>query len=226
MGSTQFTGDKKAPVVSLLAPLERRFIAWAVPKVPAWLRSHHLTYMTVVWSALLPLASFAAAYTEALSWLWVAATAVFMQWVTDCLDGAVGRARNEGVRRWGFYMDHFLDYIFMACACGHFYFVVQEPWRDLYLLLVPLYAAFEVNSWLEYGATGTFRITYSGLGPTEVRLIVILSDVLFICGLGEAFTRHVLPLLMLVMVLLLLVLVKGASRRIWELDMREKGSVQ
>lgn len=224
MTATQFTGDRKAPIVSPSARLERRFIAWAVPRVPGWLRSHHLTYMTLLWSVLVVLGAYLSARSGSLLWLWLSAAAIFMQWVTDCLDGAVGRARNEGLKRWGFYMDHFLDYVFMACACGHFAFLVDEPGRTLFLLLVPLYAAFEVNSWLEFAATGVFRITYFWVGPTEVRALLVVLDIVFITGYGLHFAVYVLPWLMLLMLLLLVVLVRGSSRRVWELDMREKAA--
>ena len=45
-----FAGDKKTGQ-SLLGPIERRFIDWAVPKVPGRVMSHHLTALTAVWSS-------------------------------------------------------------------------------------------------------------------------------------------------------------------------------
>jgi hypothetical protein len=38
------------------------------------------------------------------------------QWFTDCLDGALGRYRDTGIPKWGYYMDHFLDFVFMCIA--------------------------------------------------------------------------------------------------------------
>ncbi len=37
-----------------------------------------------------------------------------LQWFTDSFDGALGRHRDTGIPRWGFYMDHFLDFVFMC----------------------------------------------------------------------------------------------------------------
>ena len=45
-----FAGDKKTGQ-SILGPIGRRFIDWAVPKVQAPIKSHHLTALTVAWSA-------------------------------------------------------------------------------------------------------------------------------------------------------------------------------
>lgn len=42
---TSFGGDKKKGS-SILGPVERRFIDWAVPRLPSWLLSHHLTMVT------------------------------------------------------------------------------------------------------------------------------------------------------------------------------------
>jgi archaetidylinositol phosphate synthase len=224
---SEFRGDKKEPIVSPFAPLERAFIQANVHRVPSWLRSHHLTYMTIAWSGLVLMGAFLASYDNNLHWLWICCLAIFLQWLTDCFDGAVGQARNEGLRRWGFYMDHFLDYVFMACASGHLALVAPDSQsRILFLLLIPLYGGFEVNSWLEFGATGRFRITYAGVGPTEVRILFLLLDVLFIAGLREPFCTYVLPVVMIALVLLLAVLVHGTSKRVWAMDMAEKEASQ
>jgi phosphatidylglycerophosphate synthase len=175
MKTPQFTGDRKEPLISPTAAIERRFVQWAVLRVPPWLGSQHLTMMTLGWSALVVLAGWMAG-RQSLWWLWLSSLAIALQWLTDCLDGAVGRLREQGLKRWGYYMDHFLDYVFMACAMGHYAFLFGEPTRTLFLLLVPLYAGFEVNSWLEHGATGKFRITFGGVGPTEARLLLILVN--------------------------------------------------
>ena len=47
---TEFAGDKKKGT-SLLGKVERRFIDWGIPKVPKPIMSHHLTYVTIFWSA-------------------------------------------------------------------------------------------------------------------------------------------------------------------------------
>lgn len=46
-----FAGDRVRQ--SVLGPPERRFIDWAVPKIPNPILSHHLTMLTLVWSVLM-----------------------------------------------------------------------------------------------------------------------------------------------------------------------------
>lgn len=220
MEPTAFTGDKKEPIVSPTAKVEKRLVTWAVPRVPLWLGSQHLTLMTIAWSALLVASAWLASLGNR-HWLWVSSLMLFLQWLTDCLDGAVGRTRNQGLRRWGYFMDHFLDYVFMACVMGHYAFLTAGATRVLFLLLVPLYSAMEVNSWLEYGATGKFRITYNGVGPTEVRIFFIVINTIIIFA-GAGWLTWALPPFMILLAALLVKTVHVTQKRIWAMDMEER----
>ncbi|MHC5154821.1 MAG: hypothetical protein ACYSO3_01575 [Planctomycetota bacterium] len=89
--------DGKAPMVSLLAVPEKRFIQWLTPKFPAWATSRLLTLMTIPW--ILGIIGFGmlAGKTQNPHWLWLSSLMIFMQWFTDSFDGAIGRSRNEGL---------------------------------------------------------------------------------------------------------------------------------
>ncbi|MHC4834579.1 MAG: CDP-alcohol phosphatidyltransferase family protein, partial [Planctomycetota bacterium] len=106
--------DGKAPMVSLLAAPEKRFIQWLTPKFPAWTTSRLLTLMTIPWIGGVIGFGMLAGKTQNPHWLWLSSLMIFMQWFTDSFDGAIGRSRNEGLIKWGFYMDHFLDFVFMC----------------------------------------------------------------------------------------------------------------
>ena len=106
--------NAKAPMKTLLSGPEKKFILWLAPKFPAWTTSRMLTMMTVLWVLGVIGFGMLAGKTGNLRWLWLSSLMVFMQWFTDCFDGAIGRARNEGLIKWGFYMDHFLDFVFMC----------------------------------------------------------------------------------------------------------------
>ena len=41
--------DQKAPMNTLLAPAEKRFIQWLAPHFPAWVETWQLTMLTVPW---------------------------------------------------------------------------------------------------------------------------------------------------------------------------------
>lgn len=70
---------------------------------------------------------------------------VFLQWFTDTLDGALGKYRNFGTRRWGFYMDHLFDYFFLAAMVMGYMFVFDVETLPLLFLFFVLAAGFMVS---------------------------------------------------------------------------------
>ena len=175
--------------------------------------------MMLPWSAGVLLAGWLARTN--VHWLWLSTAMLALQWFTDSFDGKLGKLRRLGIRRWGYFMDHFLDYVFMACVMGHYAFLVEAPTSTWFLVLVPLYGGYEVVSWLEYGATGTFRITYLFVGPTEVRLFFAAVNTGIIFG-GTAWLAPVMPIAIGVLAIGLVVIVYTTQRRIWAIDMEER----
>ena len=110
MTQVQFGGDKKTGKWAF-ATLERRMVTWLVPKVPSWLETYHLTMLTLVWCIGIVIASLLA--RQSMHWLWLVSAFIVLQYLSDVLDGAVGRYRDTGLVKWGFYMDHFLDFLFL-----------------------------------------------------------------------------------------------------------------
>ncbi|MEM8708967.1 MAG: hypothetical protein AAGE98_21070, partial [Actinomycetota bacterium] len=130
-----FAGDKKTGQ-SLLGPVERRFIDWAVPKVPRPIMSHHLTALTALWSAGAVLFGWLA--TDDLIWLNGVSVMVFLQWMTDSLDGSLGKYRKQGLVKWGFYMDHLLDLVFAGAIVIAYSFLVTAEWLEFLFLVLLL----------------------------------------------------------------------------------------
>jgi hypothetical protein len=52
-----------------------------------------------------------------------------MQYVTDHYDGKIGKYRNTGLVRWGYYMDHLLDYVFLCSIIIGYAFILPEKSR-------------------------------------------------------------------------------------------------
>jgi len=125
MNNRGFDGDKKLPIKTLLAPYERKFIDGNVKRFPRWIQGYHLTLMTIPWSMGLIAFGYLAAWRNNLNWLWLSSLMLFAQWFTDCFDGAMGRYRDTGIPKWGFYMDHFLDYVFMSAVFVGYSFLLE-----------------------------------------------------------------------------------------------------
>ena len=111
METQQFAGADKVNN-SFLSPLERRLVPLVIPRIPLWLETYHLTMLTFLWSGLILAFSYLAAGN--IRWLWAVSLMIALQWVTDYYDGKIGKHRNTGLVRWGYYMDHLLDYFFLA----------------------------------------------------------------------------------------------------------------
>ncbi len=214
-----FTGDRKVPLRSPTAALERRVIDFLVPRVPAWIEGYQLTLTTVPWSV----GALAAGYLARgnIAWLWLSSAMLFLQWFTDSLDGALGKYRDFGIPRWGYYMDHLLDYVFMAAVLGGYALLFEGRERVLWLVLIAVFGAFMVNSYLAFAASGDFKITFAGAGPTESRLaLIILNTGIIVFGTG--FVAAALPYAPVLLALVLVPVVWRTGRRIWRLDMEEK----
>lgn len=124
MGDDTFAGDRKKGQ-SLLGPYERRLIDWGVPRIPARILSHHLTYFTIVWSVAIVVFGWLAA--DDLAWLHAVSAMVFLQWLTDSFDGSLGKYRKQGLVRWGFFMDHLLDLVFAGSIVIAYSFSSPSP---------------------------------------------------------------------------------------------------
>ncbi len=215
----QFQGDKKLPFKSPLAKAEKRFIDYCVPRFPPWIEGYHLTLTTVLWSAGLILSGYLA--KQDLSWLWLASGMLFMQWFTDSFDGALGRYRDTGIPKWGFYMDHFLDFIFMCSILIGYAVLFEGLYRNIFLVLIPIFGAFMVNSYLSFAATTEFKITFLGMGPTELRLLIIILNTMIII-FGTGFVKKTLLFVPLFTMIALIIVVYRTQKYIWQIDMEDK----
>lgn len=127
--------------------------------------------LTLVWSFLNPVFGYLA--QSNLQWLWMVWVMIVFQYITDLFDGAVGRKRRTGLIKWGFYMDHFLDYV---CFCSLIFtgYIVAPAGLGAYFILL-LDGGFMVSSFLSFAATNQFQIYYFGFGQQRCESFLFLS---------------------------------------------------
>jgi phosphatidylglycerophosphate synthase len=212
--------DKKAPMNSLLAGVEKRFITWLTPKFPAWIGTWQLTMLTVLWSAGVIAFGILAGQGN-LRWLHLSSLMIFLQWFTDSFDGAIGRYRQTGLIKWGFYMDHFLDFVFMCAVVAGWTFLFDGVTRTLLWFMSLGMGALMVNAFLAFGATGQFKITYLRTGPTEVRAFFILINTAAVI-FGTNGLQTALPYIFGAFWLGIAVVVFRTQKKIWAMDMEIK----
>lgn len=218
MTTKTFRGDKKVGT-SILGGLEKRLKDWAVPRLPGYIETYHLTLMTVLWSVINVILGFYA--KKSLSILWLVSLMIVLQYITDLFDGELGRRRDTGLIKWGFYMDHFLDYIFLCSLVFVGYMISPEGLEIWYFALVVILGAFMVNSYLSFAATNAFEIYYFGIGPTEARIGFILINI-FIIYFGTNSFNILLPTVVLLCLAGLTVNTFLIQKNLWTIDMEAK----
>ena len=159
----QFAGGTKTNT-SFLTPLERRLAVRVLPRIPSWLQTYHLTMMTLVWSALILLFSCMAA--RDLRWLWMVSLMIFLQYVTDHYDGKIGKYRNTGLVRWGYYMDHLLDYVFLCSIIIGYAFILPERFRLAIIVINALLVAYGTRKMVN-------GLKYVNIGAAIVLAVIV-----------------------------------------------------
>ena len=209
-----FAGDKKHGQ-SILGPLERRFIDRSVGLFPRWVRSWQLTLLTVAWSAGMIVAGWRAGHNK--GWLWAMSVFVFLQWFTDSFDGTLGRTRGEGLVKWGFFMDHFLDTLFAGSVVIGYSFIAPTDMSFLFQLLLLVTCATMALSFLSFAATNQFQIAFFGIGPTEVRIgYIALNAIVYYAG--NSIFWWGLPVVLAANVAVLVLLTWRTHSRLWAID--------
>ena len=168
----------------LLARFERRFLPWLARKLPRRLLPDDMTALGVA-------AAFGvcAAYqlsNDGSGWLWVASALLVVQWLGDSLDGTLARVRGIQRPKYGYYLDHLVDAVSTA-AIGIGLGLSPYMLLSVGTLIVVAYLILSINVYLESFALGRFSLGYGYLGPTEIRLILILLNTALALGLGLDF---------------------------------------
>ena len=170
----------------LLGPLERPALAFFAKHMPKWVNSDMLTVLGLMGSVLSSV-SYAMVGMGAVKgnpWLFVASLGFVINWFGDSLDGTLARYRNMSRPNYGYYTDHAIDgitslLIFAGIGLSGIarFDVAMVALCGWLLLMVQVY--------LKTHATGVFEMTSIKLGPTEMRLmVIILNTVLFYFGAG------------------------------------------
>ena len=159
---------------SITAPLERRALAWLALRMPAWVNSDHLTLLGFA-AMFLAGASYALARWDHVGLL-LATVFLALNWFGDSLDGTVARLRNRQRPRYGFYVDHVIDTVGGLFVMGGLALSGFVDWR----IALGMYVAFlmlAIESSLAAYALGTFRLSCAKFGPTEIRILLALGNV-------------------------------------------------
>jgi len=175
--------------------------------------------LTLVWSGFILFFSYLAA--RDLRWLWGVSAMVALQYVTDHYDGKIGKYRGTGLVRWGYYMDHLLDYLFLCSVIIGYAFILPDRSRYQILIMLAIFAGYEVSTFLAFAATERLKISYLKFGPTEFRLALIVINALLV-QYGTRTMVNGLKYVNIGAAIGLVLMVYRTHKVIWALDMEHK----
>ena len=174
---------------SILNPYEKVVLQAIGKRIPSWVTADHLTLLGLFGSLVITIGYVLTMFGHA--WLWLASFGFFLNWLGDSLDGTIARLRNQQRPLYGFYIDHNVDCIceFLMVA-GAGLSVYMSMWVAL-LLIIP-YFMLEVYVMINAHLKNEFKLTYGKLGPTELRLIIVLVNTcLFFFEPVRTWTMHI-----------------------------------
>jgi phosphatidylglycerophosphate synthase len=102
-----------------------------------------------------------------------------LNWFGDSLDGTLARVRHEERPRYGYYVDHVIDAAgFLLLTLG----LILGGWMSPFagLAFLGAYYLLFIEIALATQARGTFRMSYWGLGPTELRIVLAAGALLLL----------------------------------------------
>ena len=162
--------EARREMTFLLAAPERRLLRFLAAHIPPSISPNHMTGLGVL-AACGTGAAYALSSVHT-AWLWAAIGCLVIQWFGDSLDGTLARVRGIERPRYGYYLDHIVD-AFATAVIG--LGLGLSPFVDMgvALALVIAYLVLSINVYLESSVLGVFKLGYSRIGPTEVRIILI-----------------------------------------------------
>ncbi len=158
--------------LSVTASAERRLLVWMAQLLPEAVNSDHLSAI-----ALLGMAGAGLSFAAMRLSKWGALGVVLflaVNWFGDSLDGTVARVRGQERPRYGYYVDHVIDAAGSTLLLGGMaYSGLIDPLIALALLAG--YLLVSAESYLATHAAGVFRMSFLGMGPTELRILIAIG---------------------------------------------------
>ena len=161
---------------SWVAGTEKKALLWLAVRTPQWIGPDHLTLlgsMAQVGAGL--------CYARA-RWNEYALLGVILfltvNWLGDSLDGTLARVRRCLRPRYGFYVDHMGDTLgALALMGGLALSGYMHPWIAIGLLVA--FLTLSIQSYLATHALGEFRLSFWRFGPTELRILLAVGNLLW-----------------------------------------------
>ncbi|MGH9790635.1 MAG: CDP-alcohol phosphatidyltransferase family protein [Candidatus Acidiferrales bacterium] len=159
---------------SVLTRAEKKTLAWLAARMPRWVNSDHLTALSLLAMLLAGGSYWLARYDR--RGLLLVCVCLAVNWFGDSLDGTLARFRKTPRPRYGFYVDHVVDtFGALALLGGLALSGYMSPLAAAVLLIA--YYILSIEVFLATYCLGTFHMSFGGLGPTELRILLAGANV-------------------------------------------------
>jgi phosphatidylglycerophosphate synthase len=160
-----------------LAGLERRCLVWMAGRLPSWVTSDGLTALALAAMVMTGLCYAWAPGRPAM--LLLAIVGLALNWFGDSLDGTLARVRRQQRPRYGFYVDHVVD------CFGVLFVVAGLAWSGYMTPAIAMgvliaYFMLSIEIFLATYCLAVFRLSFWGVGPTELRLLLAAGTIALI----------------------------------------------
>jgi archaetidylinositol phosphate synthase len=159
---------------SLFASPERKLLHLIVSRLPFWCTPDGLTVLGLFGCGLVMLGYWFGRWN--VGWMWLANLGLVVHWAGDSLDGTLARFRGIARPRYGFYLDQGIDVLgnlMITLGVG----LSNNVRLDFALLVLATYHMLAIQTYLRTIVDGTFHVDVGGLGPTEMRLAIMLMNI-------------------------------------------------
>jgi phosphatidylglycerophosphate synthase len=164
----------------LLGPLERPALKWLSMHMPHWVTPDHMTILGVIAAIIIFISYWLTTYSS--NFLWMASFGLVLNWFGDSLDGNLARYRHIERPKYGYFIDHIVD-AFSEILVGIGIGLSPYVRFDIALLALIGYMLMSVFVYISTYVKGIFKISFSKVGPTEFRLMLITANtVIFFIG--------------------------------------------
>lgn len=162
---------------SILNAAEKKVLVWLAERQPSWMTSDILTYIGTFGAIVIAVGYIMS--SRDMNWLWLSSLGFVVNWYGDSLDGTLARVRNRQRPIYGYYLDHTVDAVnelIIVLGIG----LSGMVHLSLALLILALYLMLTINVSINAHLKKEFRLTYARMGPTELRIIMIIVNTVLV----------------------------------------------
>ncbi len=158
---------------SLFMFVERPLLGALVKRMPAWINSDMLTGFGVFGAVVIFFSYWLCRFHK--GFLWAATLGFIIHYFGDSLDGTLARYRHRERPHYGYFIDHTTDTFSMIMV---FMGIGLSPYCKLSTGLLALvgYLCLSIMVYIRTSLEGVFEISFSKIGPTEMRIVAILLN--------------------------------------------------